>query len=264
MIRLQGKVAIVCGAGATPGDGIGNGQASAITYAREGASVMLVDIKLDAAEKTHRMIAAEGGQSFIFHADVSKASDCEAMARACVERYGGIDVLHNNVGVEPKEFGGILATDEASWDWQMNINLKGMFLTSRAVLPHMLKSGSGAILNISSISAERFNPTVFVYNVSKAGVNALTRSLAMEFADKGVRVNAIMPGLMDTPMVARHKDRYGGDMEKLRQARNERSPMKRMGEPWDIANAALFLVSEEAKYITGQILAVDGGFLCKA
>jgi NAD(P)-dependent dehydrogenase (short-subunit alcohol dehydrogenase family) len=160
-------------------------------------------------------------------------------------------------------FGGILTVDEESWDRQMNVNLKSMFLTCRAVLPDMLKRGQGAIVNISSISAERFNPNVFVYNISKAGVNALTRSLAIETADKGIRVNAIMPGLMDTPLVDRHKDAFGGDREKMRRARGERVPMKRMGEPWDIANTSVFLVSDAAKYITGQVLAVDGGYMCK-
>ncbi|RQT14948.1 SDR family NAD(P)-dependent oxidoreductase [Burkholderia contaminans] len=261
--RLKDQVAIVAGAGATAGEGIGNGQAVAIAYAREGASVLLVDLNVEAAQKTRRMIEEVGGEAVVFQADVSRAFDCQAMVGRCLEAFGQVDILHNNVGIEPKVFGGILSVDEASWDLQINVNLKSMFLTCRAVLPEMLKRKKGAIVNISSISAERFNPNVFVYNISKAGVNALTRSLAIETADKGIRVNAIMPGLIDTPLVDRHKDAYGGDREKMRRAREERVPMKKMGESWDIANTSVFLASDEAKYITGQVLAVDGGYMCK-
>lgn len=261
--RLKGKVAIVAGAGSTGGDGLGNGKASAVVYAREGASVMLVDLNLEAAEKTRKMIEQEGGTCFAFQANVSQRSDCEAMVRECLNRYGQIDVLHNNVGVEPKTFGGVLDTDDAEWDRVINVNLKSVFITSSVVLPSMLERGSGSILNISSVSAERLSLGLFLYCISKAGVNTLTKAMALDYADKGIRVNAIMPGLMDTPMVERHKEFYGGDREKMRQLRNERAPMKRMGEAWDVANAALFLVSDEAKYITGQVLAVDGGYLCK-
>jgi NAD(P)-dependent dehydrogenase (short-subunit alcohol dehydrogenase family) len=263
--RLKGKVAIVTGAGSSPGEGIGNGKATAVVYAREGASVLLVDLRPEAAEETQRMIEREGaGRSFVFRADAAKMADCQAMVEACLKAYGRIDILHNNVGVGQKVYGGILIVDEADWDRVININLKSMFLTSKAVLPQMLKQGKGAVLNISSIAAVRYNSTHFIYSISKAGVNALTRSLAVEYADKGIRVNAIMPGLMDTPMIERQKVIYGGDREKMRKTRGERVPMKHMGEGWDIAYASLFLVSDEAKYITGQVLAVDGGLLCKS
>lgn len=225
---------------------------------------MLVDLSGEAAERTKWMIDQEGGKAFVFQANVSRLSDCQAIVDQCLETYGQIDILHNNVGVEPKVPGGILSVDEEGWDWLIDTNLKSMFLTTRAALPEMLKREKGAIINISSVSAERYVPKDFVYSISKAGVNALTRSLAVDNADKGIRINAIMPGLMDTPMVERHKELYGGDLEKMRRARNERVPMKRMGEAWDIAYASLFLVSDEAKYITGQVLAVDGGFMCKA
>ncbi len=262
--RLKGKVAIVTGAGSTPGEGIGNGKATAVTYAREGASVMLVDLRPEAAEETKRMIEKEGGKSFVFQANVAQFQDCQAMVAQCCKTYGRVDILHNNVGVGQKTYGGPLIVDEADWDRVININLKSMFLTCKAGLPQMLKQQKGAILNISSIAAVRYSPTHFIYSISKAGVNALTRSLAVEYADKGIRVNAIMPGLMDTPMIERQKVLFNGDREKMRRARGERVPMKHMGEGWDIAYASLFLVSDEAKYITGQVMAVDGGMLCKA
>jgi NAD(P)-dependent dehydrogenase (short-subunit alcohol dehydrogenase family) len=259
--RLKGKVAIVTGAGSSPGEGIGNGKATAVVYAREGASVMLVDLRPEAAEETRSMIDREGGKSFVFQANVTQFQDCQAMVEKCLEAYGRVDILHNNVGVGQRTYGGILVVDEEGWDWLINTNLKSMFLTCKAVLPEMLKQGRGAILNISSVAAVRYSPAYFVYSISKAGVNALTRSLAVEYADKGIRVNAIMPGLMDTPMVERQKVLHGGDLERMKKERAARVPMKRQGEGWDIAYASLFLVSEEAKYITGQVVAVDGGVL---
>lgn len=261
--RFKGSVVIVTGAGSTKGAGIGNGKACAVAYAREGASVMLVDLNSEAAELTKRMIDEEGGRSFVFAADVSKAADCEAVVRKCLEKYHQIDVLHNNVGVEPRVLGGIMELDEEDWDRVIDVNLKSMYLMSRAVLPTMMERGKGAIVNISSVGAERFSERGFVYGISKAAVNTFTRALAMNMAAKGVRVNCIMPGIMDTPMAYRKKEWYGGDIEKMRAARNESVPMKRMGEPWDIANTALFLASDDAKYVTGQVIAVDGGFLNK-
>lgn len=262
--RLNGKVAIVTGAGSNFGEGIGNGKATAIVYSREGASVMLVDFHKAAAEETKRIIDEGGGKSFVFKGNVAESKNCLAMAEKCMEHYGRIDILHNNVGVGQKIYGGPLETDEQDWDRVININLKSMFLTTRAVLPQMLKQEKGAILNISSWVAERYLPTHFVYSISKAGVNALTRNLALIYADKGIRVNAIMPGLIETPMAYRQTVLYGGDRELMKKDRSQRVPMKQMGESWDVAYASLFLVSDEAKYITGQVLAVDGGLLCKA
>ncbi len=200
--RLKGKVAIVAGAGAHPGEGIGNGKAAAVLYAREGAAVLAADISLEAAKDTERMITQEGGRSLAFQADVAKSQDCQGMAEQCLKTYGRIDILHNNVGIGQNPPGGPLDVDEALWDRLMNTNLKSMFFTCRAVLPQMVKQCRGAILNISSAAAIRSSYPQFIYSVSKAGVNALTRSLAVEYADKGIRVNAIMPGLIYTPRIA--------------------------------------------------------------
>lgn len=261
--RLKGKVAIVTGAGSSPGEGIGNGKAAAVVYAREGAAVMLVDLRAEAAEETKQMIDKEGGKSFVFSADVTNFKSCQAMVEQCLKTYGQVDILHNNVGIGQSKYGGPPDVEEADWDRVIDTNTKSMFLTCRAVLPQMLRQGRGAILNISSIAAIRVPYPYFIYIVSKAGVNALTRSLAVEYADKGIRVNAIMPGLIDTPLITPLKVLYGGDMERMKRERAAIVPMKRMGEGWDIAYAALFLVSDEAKYITGQVLAVDGGLTCK-
>ncbi len=261
--RLKGKAAIVVGAGSHPGEGIGNGKAAAVLYAREGASVLVADLRRDAAEDTHRMIREEGGRSSVFQMDVSDPAACQAMAEECLKAFGRIDILHNNVALGQKTLGGPLDVSLEEWDRMLEVNLKGMFLTSRAVLPQMLKQGSGAILNISSVAAERSGYRQFIYSVTKAGVNSLTRCLAVEYADKGIRVNCIMPGLIDTPRIIRFKSLYGGDEVELKKVRAQSCPMKKMGDGWDIANASLFLVSDEAKYITGQVLAVDGGYLCK-
>ena len=262
--RLKGKVAIVTGAGSSPGEGIGNGKATAIVYAREGAAVMLVDLNLEAAEETKRMIDQEGGKSFVFQANVAQFQDCQAMMEQCLKTYGQVDILHNNVGIGQRPFGGLLDVDEDEWNRVINTNLRSMFFACRVVIPQMLKQGGGSILNISSVAAVRYTAPNFIYSISKAGVNALTRSLAVEYADKGIRVNAIMPGLIYTPMAIRMKVLFGEDVERLKREQSERIPMKRMGEAWDVSYASLFLVSDEAKYITGQVLAVDGGFLCLA
>jgi NAD(P)-dependent dehydrogenase (short-subunit alcohol dehydrogenase family) len=268
--RLKGKVAIVTGAGSLPGpadrEPIGNGKAAAMLYAAEGARVVAVDLNREAAEETKSRIEAEGGVCSAFQADVSRAEDCRAMAEHCLTAHGRIDILHNNVGIQPPKPGGILELDEDVWDLVMNVNVKSIFHASRAVIPHMLKQGGGCIINISSIGAHRHaHSKTFVYTVSKAAVNSLTRCMAVELADKGIRVNCIMPGLMDTPTIYHSLPRfYDGDIEKMRADRKERVPMKRMGTPWDIARAALFLISEDAGYITGQIISVDGGLWATA
>jgi NAD(P)-dependent dehydrogenase (short-subunit alcohol dehydrogenase family) len=268
--RLRGKVAIVTGAGSVPGPSdrppIGNGKATALVFAREGARILAVDIQLDAAEETKRMIDAEGGTCSTFQANISCSQDCQAMAEECVKIYGQVDILHNNVGIGPRKACGILEADEKDWDHVMNVNLKGLFHTCRAVLPHMVKQGKGCILNISSTAAVSHGyPKLFIYAVSKAAANALTRCMASEFAAQGIRINCIMPGNIDSPPIYKEiLPLYGGDIYKMRRERNERVPMKHMGEPWDVAHASLFLVSDEAKFITGQILAVDGGLLLKS
>jgi NAD(P)-dependent dehydrogenase (short-subunit alcohol dehydrogenase family) len=261
--RLRQKVAIVVGAGSTPGDTLSNGRATAILFAREGASVMLVDCRRESAEETRELISAEGGDSFVFEADITRAEDCRKMAEKCVETYGRIDILHNNVGIG--EGGGPVELSEEEWDKVLDTNLKSMFLTCKYALPHMEKQGSGVITNISSMAAVRFAPyPMLAYSASKAGVNALTRSIAMQYAHHGIRVNAIMPGLINTPMAIEGiSQRLGIEKNDLIRMRDAAVPMNHMGEAWDVAYAALFLASDEAKYITGVILPVDGGLSCK-
>jgi len=261
--RLKDKVAIVVGAGSTPGDTLGNGRATSLLFAREGASVMLVDHRVDSAEETKEMIDAEGGRSFAFEADITHADDCKRMAEKCMEVYGKIDILQNNVGIG--EAGGPVELSEEDWERVLNTNLKSAYLTCKYVLPHMEKQGSGAIVNISSMAAIRFAPyPMLAYSASKAGMNALTRSIAMQYAHQGVRANAIMPGLINTPMAIEGISvRLGIEKEDLIRMRDAAVPMNHMGEAWDIAHASLFLVSDEAKYITGVILPVDGGLSCK-
>jgi len=256
--RVKGKVAMVTGAGVI-GPGMGNGKASAILYAREGARVMAVDCNLEAAEETKHLIDEEDGECITFKADVSKASDCESMIETCIQKFGRIDILHNNVGIPG--MGDVIETSEETWDRVINVNLKSMFLTCKYVLPHMVKQGSGCIINISSINSIRRTqfPTT-VYAVSKAGVNALTREIAIQYAAKGIRANAILPGYIRTPvMVAAVTDAHAGDVEEIFRKRAAMIPIPRLGDAWDTAYAALFLASDEAKYITGTVLVVDGG-----
>jgi NAD(P)-dependent dehydrogenase (short-subunit alcohol dehydrogenase family) len=257
--RLKDKVAIVTGAGSILA-GIGNGKATAIVFAREGAKVMAVDYNLEAAEETKRLIDEEGGECITFKADVSNASDCQRMVETCVQKFGRVDILHNNVGMGG--YGGPVETSEEIWDKTLAVNLKSMFLTCKYVLPYMEKQGSGVIINISSLNAIRAQPAPAVaYACSKAGVIALTREVALQYAAKGIRVNAILPGLMKTPMVEFYNPQaYGdGDVELMWRRRDAMCPTGKQGEPWDVAYAALFLASDEAKYITGTTLLVDGG-----
>jgi NAD(P)-dependent dehydrogenase (short-subunit alcohol dehydrogenase family) len=266
MGRLKGKVAMVVGAGSI-GPGWGNGKATAVTFAREGAQVFCVDRNGAAAEETVKIITDEGGTATAFTADVSRAAEIEAMVGACLKAYGRIDVLDNNVGIA--EMGSVVDVTEESWDRVFTVNLKSAYLAMKHVVPAMVKQGGGSIINISSIASIRHVGISYVsYNVSKAAMNQLTRSTAIEFAKNHVRVNAILPGLMKTPMVehsAGLANSYAkGDVEAMWRARDAQVPMGHMGEAWDVANAALFLASDEAKYVTGIELVVDGGITCKA
>ena len=258
-MRLKEKVAIVVGAGQTPGDTIGNGRATAILFAREGAKVMLVDRDLDAAKSTEAAIAEEGGEAKSFQADITKEADCQAMAEACVDRYGRIDILHNNVGIGAAD-GDTVDVSEEVWDLTMAVNLKGMFLTCKYVLPVMRKQESGVITNISSTASLKAS-SIVAYKTSKGAVNTFTHALAMGNARYGIRANAILPGLMDTPMaIEGHSQRRGIDKDALRAERDAEVPLKaKMGTAWDTAYAALFLASDEARFITGVLLPVDGG-----
>jgi NAD(P)-dependent dehydrogenase (short-subunit alcohol dehydrogenase family) len=258
-MRLKDKIAIVVGAGQTPGDTIGNGRATAILFAREGARVALVDRNLESALETKSLIEAEGGRCFAFQADVTREEDCQAFVRATLEAYGRVDVLHNNVGVGTGD-DGILSLSEQSWDRIMSVNLKGMFLSSRSVLPAMREQRSGSIINISSIAAV-CSASIVAYKTSKAGVNALTHQLAMDNAKYNIRANVIMPGLMNTPMAIEGISKSRGiPKDELIRQRAARVPLgEKMGTAWDVAFAALFLASDEAKFITGVMLPVDGG-----
>ena len=258
-MRLKDKVAIVVGAGQTPGDTIGNGRATAILFAREGARVLLVDNNFESVQETQRLIEAEGGTCSAVKADFTNQQDCESFVRAARQTYGRVDVLHNNVGI-----GGandeILSLPEESWDRIMTVNLKGMFLSCRSVLPVMREQKSGAIINISSIAAV-CSTGIVAYKTSKAGVNALTHQIALENAKYNIRANSIMPGLMNTPMAIEGISRARGiPKEDLIRTRDASVPLgAKMGTAWDVAYAALFLASDEAKFITGIILPVDGG-----
>jgi NAD(P)-dependent dehydrogenase (short-subunit alcohol dehydrogenase family) len=256
--RLEGKTAIIVGAGQTPGETIGNGRAMALLFAREGAHVMCVDRHLDSAEETVKLISDEGGQSFAFEADVTKTASCAAIAREAIARLKRIDILVNNVGTGRGD-APPHAIEEEAWDRIMDINLKSMAMTIRHVLPVMRQQKAGAILNISSLAAIAGHHMV-TYEVSKMAVNRLTTVVAAGNAKHGVRCNVIMPGLMDTPMAMTGiAAATGKSPEALRAERNARVPMGHMGTAWDTANAALFLCSDEARFITGAVLPVDGG-----
>jgi NAD(P)-dependent dehydrogenase (short-subunit alcohol dehydrogenase family) len=266
MDRLKGKVAMVVGAGSI-GPGWGNGKATAVTFAREGAQVFCVDRNAAAAEETVKIITGEGSKAMAHTADVSKAAEVEAMVAACMEAYGRIDVLDNNVGIA--EVGSVVDVAEAEWDRVFAVNLKSAYLSMKHVIPIMARQGGGSIINISSIASIRHVGISYVsYNASKAAMNQMTRSTAVEFASKHVRVNAILPGLMKTPMVEHSaglaQSYAGGDVQAMWRARDAQVPMGHMGDGFDVANAALFLASDEAKYVTGIELVVDGGITCKS
>ena len=256
--RVQGKACIVTGAGSI-GPGMGNGKAASILYAREGGRVLLVDRNLEAARETERAIAAEGGTGIPFQCDVTSSAECQRMVEACLAAFGRIDVLHNNVGITIP--GGAVELREEDWDRIMQVNVKSMFLTCKHVLPHMERQGSGAIVNISSCNAIRSLPAIaLAYAASKAAVIALTREIAVQYAGAGIRANAVLPGLMDTPMVeAQLTAAYGGEVEEMGRRRARLCPTGRQGDAWDTAHAALFLASDEAKYVTGTTVTVDGG-----
>lgn len=263
--RLKGKVALVLGAGSI-GPGWGNGKAASAAFAREGARVVCADINLAAAEETAALIEKEGGKSIALRADATKAADVEALITAAAKQYGGLDILDNNVGVA--EVGGVVEFPEADWDRVMAINLKSAFLGMKYAIPEMAKRGAGSIINISSIAALRYTGVPYAsYYASKAALSHLTRTTAAQYAPQKIRVNAILPGLMETPMVAHAaglaKSYARGDVEEMWRVRARQVPMGFGGDAWDVANAAVFLASDEARYITGIDLVVDGGITLK-
>ncbi len=262
-MRLENKTAIVVGAGQTPGDTIGNGRATAILFAREGAKVLLVDRNLESAQETEAMIKEEGGTCSTFEADVTSEAQCQAFAEACMERYGRIDILENLVGIGDGD-AGVTSLEEEVWRRLIDVNLTGMFLSCKHVLKHMRTQEAGSIINISSIAAIAA-VGLTGYKVSKSGVNALTHAIASGNARYGIRANVIMPGLMDTPMaIEGHAKARNADREALRAARDKQVPLRgKMGTAWDTAYASLFLASDEAQFITGVVLPVDGGQLAR-
>jgi NAD(P)-dependent dehydrogenase (short-subunit alcohol dehydrogenase family) len=263
--RLAGKAALVIGAGSI-GPGWGNGKATAVLFAREGASVICADINSAAAEETAGIIQGEGGRAEAIACDASRSADVERVAQRCLAAYGRIDILDNNVGLA--EVGSVVELPETEWDRIMAVNLKSCFLAMKHVIPIMERQGGGSIINISSVAAIRHTGVDYpTYYASKAAMSHLTRATAVQYAAKKIRVNAVLPGLMKTPMVEHSADLAksyaGGDVEAMWRARAVQVPMGHMGDAWDVANAALFLACDEAKYVTGIELVVDGGVTLK-
>ncbi len=265
VLRLDGQAAIVVGGGQTPGQTIGNGRATAITYARAGARVLVADRDLDAAAATVAEITAEGGEAVPFRSDVTDEADIAAMVADACDRWGRLDILHNNVGISVA--GGdaeISKIEGEAFDRIMAINLKSMVLAIKHALPVMRGQQSGNIVNISSTAAHEDYPWV-TYKASKAAAKAMTEQVALQNAPHGIRVNCIQPGLMNTPMaVDARMDAWNMTREEVVAMRDAKVPLGgKMGTAWDVANAALFLVSDEARFITGVTLMVDGGAHCR-
>ena len=265
-MRLAGKIAVVIGAGQSPGEGIGNGRATVLRFAQEGARILAVDRDLASAEETAALAAKDGGECVAFQADVTREATLLAAMQEAVRRWGRLDILHNNVGVSVG--GGDKPLDELTeeaYDRVSAINLRGTIMACKHAIPIMRRQGSGAIVNISSVAAWENTYPLVTYKVTKAGMIAFTQQLALQNAPYGIRVNCILPGLMDTPMAvdtrARASNRSRADVAAERDAK---VPLRgKMGTGWDVANAALFLASDEANFITGVALPVDGGALVK-
>jgi NAD(P)-dependent dehydrogenase (short-subunit alcohol dehydrogenase family) len=260
-MRLKDRVAIVVGAGQSPGEGIGNGRATAVTFAREGAKVLCVDHNLDSAQETVELIAASGGTAQAFKADVTVNAELAAMVAEAHSRWGSIDILHNNVGVSIA--GGdaeLLGLTEEALDRCVAINLKSCIFAAKHVIPIMRQQQRGAIINISSMAAITTYPYV-AYKATKSAMIAFTEQLAYQNAAYGIRANVILPGLMNTPMAVDTRAReFRKSRAEVEAERDAKVPLRhKMGTGWDVANAALFLASDEASFITGVTLPVDGG-----
>ena len=262
-MRLKDKIAIVVGAGQSPGEGMGNGRATVLRFAQEGARVMAVDNRLASAEETVAMVRQAGGECVAFEADVTSEATLVAMVEAARQRFGRIDILHYNVGLSIA--GGdapLEAITEGAFDRISAINLRGAIMACKHVLPVMRAQRGGAIIMISSVAAWEKYPNV-VYKATKAAMIAFTQQVAIQNAEFGVRANVILPGLMDTPMAVDTRARASGKSRaEVAAGRDARVPLRhKMGTAWDVANAALFLASDEANFITGVALPVDGGAL---
>jgi NAD(P)-dependent dehydrogenase (short-subunit alcohol dehydrogenase family) len=262
-MRLKDKVAIVVGAGQSPGEGMGNGRATVLRFAQEGAKVMAVDNRLASAEETAAMVRQAGGECVAFEADVAKEASLAAMVEAARARFGRIDILHYNVGMSIA--GGDAPLDkitEEAFDRISTVNLRGAIMACKHVLPLMRAQRAGNIIMISSVAAWEIYPNV-AYKATKAAMIAFTQQVAIQNAEFGVRANVILPGLMDTPMAVDTRARTSGKSRaEVAAGRDARVPLRhKMGTAWDVANAALFLASDEANFITGVALPVDGGAL---
>ncbi|EIM29915.1 SDR family NAD(P)-dependent oxidoreductase [Microvirga lotononidis] len=258
--RLKGKTAIVFGAGSSE-PGWGNGKAAAVAYAREGAQVACIDLVQGAAEETAAIITHEGGVALALAADVTNMNSIEIAVDRTIDAFGRIDILHNNVGVT--HMGGPVELSEEQFRAALDLNIGPVYRSAKAVIPHMLRQGGGAIINISSLAAIRWTGyPYFAYYATKAAVNQATVALAMQYARSGIRANCIMPGLIDTPLIYRQISGQYSSVEDMVAARNAAVPLGRMGTAWDIAHAAVFLASDEARFITGICLPVDGGQSC--
>ncbi|MBM3221744.1 MAG: SDR family oxidoreductase [Candidatus Rokubacteria bacterium] len=246
--RLKGKVAIVTGAGSR-GPGLGNGKATAILFAREGASVLCVDHMKERAQETVDVIRADGWSAEAFAADVTRVADCDAMVADAVARWGGVDILHNNVGIESRH--ALLETTEEEWDHVMAVDAKSMFLATKAVVPALERRGGGSVICVSSIAGLRgYGRTA--YAAAKAAVIGFVKTCAVQLGPKGIRVNAIAPGMVWTPMVS--------DLgEEMRERRRRATPLGTEGTGWDVAWGAVYLASDESRWVTGQTLIIDAG-----
>lgn len=258
--RLKDKTAIVFGAGSS-GPGWGNGKAAAVAYAREGAKVICIDLVQAAADETAAIISEEGGEALAIAADVTAQGSVDDAVATTMARFGGIQILHNNVGVT--HMGGPVELSEEKFRAALDLNLGSVYRTAKAVIPAMLASGGGAIINISSLAAIRWTGyPYFAYYATKAAVNQATMALAMQYARQNIRANCIMPGLIDTPLIYRQISGQYASVDEMVAARNAAVPMGKMGTAWDIAAAAVFLASDESAFITGVCLPVDGGQSC--
>ena len=259
MLSLAGKVALVTGCG-SDGEGWGNGKAISVLFARQGARLFGLDLREAAAAETARLVRAEGGEAEIRACDVTDGAQLRAAVDACLARFGRLDVLVNNVG--RSEPGGPVELSEETWNAQIAVNLDSAFLACKAVLPVMERQGAGSIVNIASVAGIRYigKPQV-AYAAAKAAMIQMSKTTAVLYAPKNIRLNCVVPGLMHTPLVTRLADKYfAGDLAGFVAHRNAQVPMGRMGDAWDVAHAALFLASDEARYITGTEIVVDGGF----
>lgn len=258
--HIVDRIAVVFGGGCQD-PGWGNGKAASVAYAREGAEVVVVDKSWAAAEETARLIGEEGGRAFPILADVTDGADVARAVAAVIARHGRIDIVHNNVG--EAVMGDAVELDETLWQHAVDVNIGSVWRVCHHVLPHLVARRSGVIINISSIGAIRWaGYPYFAYAATKAAVNQATQALALQYAPLGIRANCIMPGLIDTPLIYRQISGHYADVQAMREARNRMVPLGHMGSAWDVANAAIFLASDDARFITGVCLPVDGGSSC--